>query len=93
MTEKLIPETQLDIKAGIEIGPRLRADIERRIRALEARWPGARTAADWAELARLLHLVETARLSPAKNQSKAATGGRPALGLTCSVTLMAWQTT
>ena len=62
MTHKNIYEIELNRKAAIEIGPRVEADIRRRIKELEGRWPGARTSTDWHELQRLrqlLRLVET----------------------------------
>jgi hypothetical protein len=62
MTAKIIHHDRLRVEPRIEIGPRVAADIRRRIREIESRWPAARTSSDWHELNRLrqlLRLVET----------------------------------
>jgi hypothetical protein len=43
------------------LGPRLDADIRRRARALEARYPGAMSSSDKRELSRLRELLRLAK--------------------------------
>jgi hypothetical protein len=43
MTAKIIHHDPLRVEPRIEIGPRVAADIRRRIREIESRWPAART--------------------------------------------------
>jgi hypothetical protein len=62
MTAKIIVDPRLNIKRGVAIGPRVEADIRRRIREIEARWPAATIVSDRHELRwlrQLLKLVET----------------------------------
>jgi hypothetical protein len=61
MTQKLINEDSPEINNGINLGPRLVRDVQRRIHEIEARWPAARTRQDWHELGRLRQLLQLLR--------------------------------
>jgi hypothetical protein len=57
MTPRTYPETRMDIKSGVTIGPRVRRDVEHRIRELEARFRP--TVRDLCELQGLKELLRT----------------------------------
>lgn len=56
VTKIFYPETKLDHKPTV-LGPRLEGEIRRRIRELEARFPGTLTAGDRKELHKLKALL------------------------------------
>jgi hypothetical protein len=60
MTSKIIHDGRLDINPSVNLGPRLTADILRRIHELENRYPDALTRADRGELQRLRELLRMA---------------------------------
>ena len=57
----VIDKPIIELPPTVQLGPRLEADIRRRIRTLEARYPGALTTADKRELSRLRELLRLAR--------------------------------
>jgi hypothetical protein len=51
------PTHIIEFPPTIQLGPRLEADVKRRLRELEARYPGALTRADRSEISRLRELL------------------------------------
>jgi hypothetical protein len=51
----------------LTMGPRLEADVRRRVRELEARFPSALTSADRRELSRLRELLRLAKQGDGAN--------------------------
>ncbi|TPW00147.1 MAG: hypothetical protein USCAAHI_00416 [Beijerinckiaceae bacterium] len=57
----VIDKPIIELPPTVHLGPRLEADIRRRVRELEGRYPGALTNADRGELQRLCELLRMAR--------------------------------